>query len=153
LTLSLQSALCCLINYILILYILTNFIYRFYRFLHYSVKPDYNIILSALRATFLTPSCRNVAQSARLADLPGSFTYFNEMSSAIRQRHMAHVFNYLLSESTFAFEVPRGRMRVVSEDGNTFVCLIFCGHILHAILKYIMRMKQKLRWITKESKK
>jgi len=129
-----------LINYILILYILTSFIYR-----HYSVKPCYNIILSILRVTFLTPSCRNVAQSARLADLPGSFTYFNEMSSTIRQRHMAHVFNYLLSESTFAFEVLRGRMRVASEDGNTFVCLIFCGHILHAMLKYIMRMKQKLR--------
>lgn len=78
---------------------------------------------------FLIPSCRNVAQSARLAALVGSFTYFNEMSSAIRQRHMAHVFNYLLSESTFAFEVLRGRMRVALEDGNTFVCFIFCGHI------------------------
>lgn len=86
------------------------------------------IILSALRVTFLTSSCRNVAQSARLADLPGSFTYFNEMSSAIRQRHMAHVFNYLLSESTFAFEV-RGKMRGAPEDRNTFVCFIFCGHI------------------------
>lgn len=87
------------------------------------------IILSALGVTFLTPSCWNVAQSARLADLPGSFTYFNEMSSAIRQRHMAHVFNYLLSESTFAFEVPRGRMWAAPEDGNTFVCFISCGHI------------------------
>lgn len=48
---------------------------------------------------------------------------------------MTHVFNYLLSESTFAFEVSRGRMRVAPEDGNTFVCLILRVHI-HAILKY-----------------
>lgn len=118
----------------------SNFIYR--RFFVTSRV----IILSALRAIFLTPSCRNVAQSARLADLPGSFTYFNKMSSAIRQCHMAHVFNYLLSESTFAFEVPRGRMRVALDDGNTFVCLIFCGDIY---MLYIMGIRQNIRIMKK----
>lgn len=114
----------------------SNFIYE-----RYSVKLSYNSF--ALWVTFLNPSCRNVAQSARLADLPASVTYFNEMSSAIRQHHMARVFNYLLSKSTFAFEVPRGRMRVASEDGNTFVCFIFCGHTYSCYTKIYNGNKTK----------
>lgn len=56
----------------------------FAQFHFYSMLPRQArvIILSTLRTTFLTASCRNAAQSARLADLPESFTYFNEMSSA-----------------------------------------------------------------------
>jgi len=95
------------LNYILIFpHVLYN---KVIPFIKVTVGPRYNSFSPLATYSAVMSECRTVCTSCRSAwEL---FTYFNEMSSAIRRRHMAHVFNYLLSESTFAFEVSRDRIR------------------------------------------